>query len=271
MKKTLGFIGVGASLILACTALADTPPAKLSAAEIVNRNIAARGGLDAWRAVRTLSWSGTVEAGGNNQRSLRLPGMPPQPAPEKPDEQVKLPFTYEMARARKSRFEVEFAGQTAIQVYDGVHGWKLRPYLNRHVVEQYTPAELEVADVQSDLDGALVDYVAKGTRVELEDVDKVEGRDTYRLKLTLKNKHVVHTWIDAQSFLEIKMEGVPRRLDGKSHDVSIFMRDYRSVGGLKVPYLIETVVQGVQRTEKIEIDKVVVNPSIDAQRFNKPT
>ena len=269
MKNTLRICLAAALVAAAGTALAAPP--KLSAVEIVNRNVAARGGLTAWRAVHTLTWSGTMEAGGNNQRTLRIPGMPPQPPADKAAPQVQLPFVMELARTRKSRLELEFAGQTAVQVYDGAHGWKLRPYLNRHEVEPFTPAELDAAGAQSDLDGALVDYVAKGTQIEVEGVDPIEGRDAYRLRLTLKNKHVVHTWIDAQSFLDVKVEGVPRRLDGKPHPVSIFLRDYRTVAGLKVPYLIETVVQGVQRSEKIAIEKVTVNAQLDERRFSKPT
>jgi hypothetical protein len=250
-------------------ALAAAP--KLPAAEIVARNVAARGGLEAWRAVRTLSWSGTMEAGGNEQRSLRIPGMLPPPPADKPVPQVQLPFVMELARAHKSRLEIEFAGQTAVQVYDGTQGWKLRPYLNRRTVEPFTAAELEAAGMQSDLDGALIDYAAKGTQVEVEGIDTIDGREAYRLRLKLRNRHVVHTWVDAQSFLEVKIEGMPRRLDGKPHPVSIYLRDYRTVDGLKMPYVIETVVQGVQRTEKIAIDKVLVNPALDAARFGKPT
>jgi len=67
------------------------------------------------------------------------------------------------------------------------------------------------------------------------------------------------------------VEGVPRRLDGKPHPVSIFLRDFRSVNGIKVPYLIETSVQGVPRTEKIAIERVVVNPRVEESRFAKPT
>jgi hypothetical protein len=33
---------------------------------------------------------------------------------------------------------------------------------------------------------------------------------------------------------------------------------------------METIVQGVQRTEKIQIEKVVVNPRLDDSRFAKP-
>lgn len=271
MKMTNACFGLGVALVLAGSAAAATTAPQLSATEIVNRNVAARGGLQAWRAVRTLSWAGQMEAGGNNQRTLRLPGMPPAPPADKPAAQVKLPFVMELARTRKSRLEIEFAGQTAVQVYDGERGWKLRPFLNRHEVEPFTATELAAAGMQSDLDGALMDYAAKGTRVEVEGIDAVEGRDAYRLRLTLRNKHVVHTWIDAQTFLEVKIEGMPRKLDGKQHPVSIFLRDYRTVAGLKVPYQIETMVQGVPRTEKIEIEKVVVNPQLDEHRFSKPT
>lgn len=243
-----------------------------SVATIVERNLAARGGLNAWHAVETLSWSGKMEAGGNNQRPLKIPGMPaPAAQSDKPAAQVQLPFVYQMKRGRKSRLEIEFNGQTAVQVYDGAKGWKVRPFLNRHEVEPFSPAELDAAATQADLDGALVDYAAKGTKVELAGVEKVEGRDAYKLKLTLKNNHVVHEWIDAQSFLDVKIEGVPRRLDGKPHPVSIFLRDYRTVNGLKVPYVIETAVQGVPRTEKIAIEKVIVNPRIEETRFAKPT
>jgi hypothetical protein len=69
----------------------------------------------------------------------------------------------------------------------------------------------------------------------------------------------------------VKIDGTPRRLDGKEHAVEVFMRDYRPVNGLQIPHLLETTVQGVDRTEKILIEKVVVNPRLDESRFAKPT
>ena len=61
--------------------------------------------------------------------------------------------------------------------------------------------------MQGDLDGPLVDYAAKGTRIELAGMEKVEGRDTYKLKLTMKNGAALHVWIDAETFPEAKIEG----------------------------------------------------------------
>ncbi len=76
-----------------------------------------------------------------------------------------------------------------------------------------------------------MDYAAKGTKAELEGTEKVEGNDTYRLKLTFKNGQTQHVWVDAKTFLETKIEGTPRRLDGKYHPVEIYYRDYRTVSG----------------------------------------
>jgi hypothetical protein len=52
--------------------------------------------------------------------------------------------------------------------------------LNRRVIEPYTADEMKVSSAQADLDGPLLDYVAKGTRIELVGMEKVEGHDTYK-------------------------------------------------------------------------------------------
>jgi hypothetical protein len=260
-----------------------TSPAKLTAAQIVDKNIAARGGLQAWRAVQTMSWTGKMDAGGGDSiaRSRRAAlgaGRPnkmelmKKETPENKDaadKQVQLPFVMEMKRPRKSRVEIEFAGKTAIQVYDGTNGWKLRPFLNRNDVEPFTADELKSEAAKSDLDGPLVDYAAKGTKVELEGTEPVEGRDAYKLKLTMKSGTVQHVWIDAQNFLDVKVEGTPRRMDGRMHNVSIYQRDFRPVQGVMIPFLLETVVDGYPNTHKMIIEKAVLNPKLDDSLFAK--
>ena len=67
--------------------------------------------------------------------------------------------------------------------------------------------------------------------VDLEGVEKVAGRDTYGLKLTMRGRQVRRLWVDAQTFLETKIEGVPRRMDGKMRHVEIYFRDYKNVNG----------------------------------------
>ena len=234
-------------LVLGAVLALPGPPwlaenAGLTAAQIVNKNVAARGGLKAWRAVQTITESGKMGAGGDQREpQAAQTGQAPrktgcahahEPAPGAGG---PAPLYAELERPRRMRLEIQFKGQTAVQVYDGTNGWKVRPFLNRMEVENYTEDELRKAALQSDLDGPLVDYAAKGTTVELEGTDKVEDKDNYRLKLTMSDGHVVHVWIDAKTFLETKIEGTPRRLDGLEHPVEVYFRDYRNVDGLQIP------------------------------------
>jgi hypothetical protein len=285
-RKSLAiFISVAFAISLAGAPNTPRSQTTPSAAEIVDKNVAARGGLQAWRAVQTMSMTGKLGAGGDQRAPLAVPvpgkKFSAQTRSPRRTEEVQLPFVMEMKRSRKMRLEVEFNGQTAIQVFDGTNGWKLRPFLNRREVEPYTTDEMKMASTQPDLDGFLVDYAAKGTQIELVGLEKVEGRDTYKVKLTSKNGQMIHVWIDAQSFLESKIEGQPRRLDGTYHPVEVYYRDYRPVNGLQIPFVLETRVlpvakpaQGVRVTsvpaEKIIIEKVVVNPKLEDSLFAKP-
>ena len=255
---------------------------KLSGAEIVDKNVAARGGLQAWRSVQTMTMSGKMGAGGN-RRPPAGAGLPAQyrgkaTTPQPPAEEVQLPFLMDLKRPGKVRIEIQFNGQTAVQIFDGTNGWKLRPFLGRNDVEPYTPEEAKGAALASDLDGPLVDYAAKGNKVDLEAFEKVEGNDCYKLKVTTKNGAAIHVWIDAKTFLEAKIEGQPRMLDGVYHPVEVYYRDYRPVQGLQLPFLLETKIVPVKAgpripqpppSEKTGIDRVAVNPKLDDALFTK--
>jgi outer membrane lipoprotein-sorting protein len=285
-SNTLPLLGLLSYLCLSGGVLAADGPghAALSAAQIVDKHVAARGGLQAWRAVKTLSVTGQLDAGSGDSaaRSARLArgGMgatvkkKPAVAAAGADQQdavhqVQLPFTLQIKRPRKSRLEVQFAGTTAVQVFDGEKGWKLRPYLNRNDIEPFTPEEAKSEAGRGDLEGPLVDYAAKGTKVELAGVEAVNGHDAYKLKLTTKGGVVQHIWIDAQSFLDVKVEGIPRRMDGSLHSVWVTQRDFRSVQGLMIPFVCETSVDGFPQTHALTLQSVVVNPALDDARFTK--
>jgi hypothetical protein len=271
----------------AALAAADTKSAtvNLTAAQIVDKHVTARGGLQAWHAVQTLSVTGKIEAGSGDSaaRSARLAregmgasikhaGSATPAASDKAAEnqEVQLPFRLEMKRPHKSRLEIDFAGKTAVQIFDGQNGWKLRPYLNRNDVEPFTTDEAKSEAVKADLEGPLLDYATKATRVSLDGVEPVDGHDAYKLKLAMKNGDIQHIWIDAQSFLDVKMDGIPRRMDNKMRNVWIYQRDFRPVQGLMVPFVYETAIDGNPRTHRMTVDTVAVNRTLDEQRFAKP-
>lgn len=227
-----------------------TTKSTLTATQIINKNVAARGGLKAWRAVQTLTLSGRVEGGGKKNETL--------------------PFVMKMKRPHMSRLEITFQDQTAIQVFDGVQGWKVRPFLGRDDAEPYSPTETKEAVGWQELDGPLVDYARKGTKVSLMGMQAVEGHKAYKLKLTLKNGDERHVWIDAKTFLERKIDGEPRILDGKLRNVAIYYRDYKTEHGLTMPQVLETMVDGALQPHKMYIDHVAINQPMELALFEKP-
>ena len=284
LRCAFGFLSL--SLVLVSAGCHRTTPAERDAAAIVEKNVAARGGLKAWRVVQSMSMSGKMDAGKARDpvklaRQFQASRAEVRAAARKAVAQgdngnadaekvVSLPFVMEMQRPRKMRLEIKFQGQTAVQVFDGVNGWKLRPFLGRKEVEPYAADEMRAASAQQELDGALIDYAAKGTKVELEGMESVEGRNAYKLKLTLNDGQVRHVWVDGETFLEVKVDGNPRRLDGKYHAVQTYFRDYKPVDGLMIPHLIETSVEGVKGSQKITIERVALNPKLEDSRFTKP-
>jgi outer membrane lipoprotein-sorting protein len=290
MRSSRGrlLLGVLVGLCFPVALLAATSkrgPAKLTAKQIVEKHVAARGGLQAWRGVQSMVWKGKMDVGLGDSaaRSARYvssamarkgkgPRTPPPPVEGKDDarKQVHVPFVLEMKRPARSRIEIEFAGKTAVQIYDGKNGWLLRPYLNRNDWEPFTAEQAKSQQGKWELDGPLIDYAAEGTKVELVSVEPVEGHDAYKLRLTHKSGEVQHVWVDAKSFLDVKVEGIRRRMDGKTRTVWVTQRDFRSVQGLRVPFVLETAVDGYADTHKMVIDKVALNPNLDDARFVKP-
>jgi hypothetical protein len=215
--------------------------------EIVERNVAARGGMEAWRAIRSISMGGEMDAGHG----------------------MKLPYTLDLQRPHRSRLELHFQGNTAVQVFDGKRGWKVRPYLGAGKIEDYTAYELRAAAAEAELDGMLMDYRAKGYSLEVSGHDQVQGKDAYKITVTMPGNIVRHLWLDAQTFLEMKIDGT-RRMDGRDRAMETFIRDYRLESGLLMPHTFETAVQGVKGRQTLVVQSVVLNPQLDAKRFAKP-
>jgi hypothetical protein len=261
---------------------------QLSADQIVERNVAARGGAAAWAAVKSMTLAGRMDGGperkdGGRVAELSAPGARHSKvearaaglaamkasAPVAP-RQIQLPFRMSLQRPNQSRVEIDFQGLTAVQVWNGQNGWKLRPYLGRSEVEPFSDEETRLTAAQQELDGPLINHQAKGTQVALDGTEMVDGRPTYRLKLTYRNGDERRIWIDSQSFLDVMLEGDTRRIEGKVRRVMTLMRDFRPVGGVKVAHQTETRVEGIRVGEKIQIEQVVLNPALDPATFARP-
>lgn len=272
--------GLGA---LSLADVARAKPAALSVDDIVARNIDARGGAQAWHAIKSLSMSGLLDAGHTSSEDRKrieearaAPGRPHKrlhpemtAADTKADTVIRLPYLIEFRRPRQMRVELKVHDKTAVQVYDGQAGWKVRPYLGRGEVEPYSPQELRLSASQQELDGPLLDYAAKGTRIRLAGIEQVDGKDAYRLALTLRTGDEMDVWIDARSFLDVRLS--TRRPAGpRERTILTTMRDFRKVGAVMLPFQLEDQVAGSGIVQRIDIQQVSVNPQLADSRFTRP-
>jgi outer membrane lipoprotein-sorting protein len=294
VRSTAATLILAVGIALACVSMVTAAPATLTTAQIVEKNTAARGGLEAWRGVQALSIKGSLDLGtpratspkeievaqrgpANIRKSLADAGLrreaavaatgaqgQPDAAAAKP---VMLPFELEMKRPHKTRLELVFNQQKSVQTFDGTTGWKYRPYLAVKAPVALNPTELQQASAQADLDGMLIDSAAKGNKVAYE---KMEKLDQYVLRVTLKNGETRRLWVDAQTFLETRVDNKPARVEGRMRSASTYYRDYRAVNKLMIPYVVETRVDGISNGGKMLVDAVQVNPTLDDSRFAKP-
>lgn len=224
---------------------------ELTVDQVVEKNVAARGGAEAWRKVQNMVWIGHVESANASAPSL--------------------PFVLDLKRPNKERFEIRAQTGMSVRMYDGHHGWKMRPKQSgRPDLEPYTVDELSFARNEQVIDGPLIDYAAKGIAVTLDGVDDIEGHRAYRIGVKLPTGTSQHVWIDAQSFLDIKSDSQPQNTHGQSGIVSKFYRNYRTIEGLQIPLTIESSVGARKSTDRMVIEKIMLNQSLDDRMFVNP-
>jgi hypothetical protein len=234
-------------LLLTCFLLSPAAHA-LTVAELVAKNIAAKGGLDQLHALQSLKLTGKLLV---NQG------------------QFELGFVQTKKRPTSTRTEASLQGLTAIQAYDGTLAWQISPFGGRKDPEKMSTDDAKAVIESAEIDGPLVDYQAKGSTVEYLGTEDVDGTLAHKLKVTLKNGDIELVYLDPDYFLEIRV--VSQRIEhGAQVVVETDYGDYEKVGGIFFPFAIEAGSKGSTDKQKILVDKAVVNLPLDDSQFRFP-
>jgi len=176
----------------------------------------------------------------------------------------------ELKRPGKLHMEVTIGEQTIIRIYNGRgSGWMVNPFAKNKEPVAMSGDDLRNITDESDFDGPLVDYQAKGNTVEAFGQDEVHGKPALRLKLTTKGGDARTYYFDAANFLLLKWEGT-RKAEGQETPVESFFSDYREVNGISYPFEIDTDSPGTNYVQKLTLVKIELNPQLDDARFSKP-
>ena len=218
--------------------------------ELIAKNLKARGGLDRIRAVQSLRTSGKLFAGGGGFS-------------------IEIPYAQMLKRPGMIRQEYSLQGLTSVSAYDGSVGWQVQPFSGRLDPEKSSADDVKGLKLLADLDGPLVDYQAKGSKVEYLGTEDVDGTDAHKLKVTLKDGDILYIYLDPDYFLEIR-ETVQARMRGVEVEWEQDLGNYEQVNGLMLPFSIESGAKGQPKYSKITIEKVEINVPLDAKLFHFP-
>ncbi len=230
---------------LLLTTVLAAPAAAQTADEVIAKSLEARGGLAKLKAIQAIRMTGRMSMG-----------------------PMELPMVIEIKRPASFRADVTVQGALAVQAYDGTTAWGIPP--RSPAQAQALPAEAakQMAD-QADMDGPLVDYKAKGHQVELLGQEKVEGSDAYRLKVTKKSGDVEYYFLDALSYLPVRVEA-KRTIQGTEIEGVSTIGDYKEAGGFLWPYSIQNAAKGRPEKQTVTVLTIEVNPTLDDARFKMP-
>ena len=215
--------------------------------EIIARCIEARGGMRKLKAVQTQRLTGHISFGPNLEGSVLV----------------------EMKRPAKLREELNLGGKLMIRTTDGTSGWIINQFEDNSDPQPISAAEMGNMLQKADFDRPLVDYKAKGNKIELVGKDKLDDKDTFKLKVTLKDGQIRYDYIGSSSYLELKWEGRVKKGE-EDFQVESFFLNYRSVEGVMYPFEIDSDSPGTDSQQKILFDKIEINPPLDDSRFEKP-
>jgi hypothetical protein len=215
---------------------------------LVAKNVEAKGGAQALAAVQSLKLQGKMVV--NSGR-------------------LELGYVMTKKRPGAVREEVTLQGMTKIDAYDGTEGWKISPFGGRKDPEKVSVDEAKALVEDSEIDGPLIDWKAKGSTVEYLGMEDVEGTLAHKLRVVRKNGDINYVYLDPDHFLEIRI--ITQRMEnGAQVENETDIGDYEKINGVFFPFSLEGGPKGSTDKQKVIFEKAEANTPIDDSMFKFP-
>jgi outer membrane lipoprotein-sorting protein len=203
----------------------------------VEKNLAARGGADKLRAIKSMHMTGKVKFGGGLEAQVQAWALEPN----------------------RWRDEFSLQGLTAVEAWDGQQAWAINPFEGRRDPQKTSPDDAKDMIESAVIAGPLLDYKEQGSKVEYLGTEDIDGTQAHKLRVTFKNGDSEVLFLDPDYFLEIRIEN-HRFIRGQERVSKTDVGEYEKVDGVYFPF-------EVGRTQ---IDSMELNPTVDPAMFPFP-
>ncbi len=227
-----------------------------SVADVFSKYEQALGGEAAVGKVTALTYKGTADM------LVPPPPGPPGGPPPPPPAMGTVPAEHDV-KGMKGVISVTFPGRPTVSMgFDGSIGWHNTP------IREDTGDELRMLVELGEKFPAL-EFRDDHTNVQVDAMEKIGDRDTYRVVGTRKDGFAVLDRInfDAQTGLLVRSYTTMQSVIG-SFPEDTFYEDYRDVSGVKVPFTMRIVSAEGNRTYKWA--QVDANAPAEDAKFMKP-
>ena len=217
-----------------------------TADEIINKYIDARGGKEKLNAVKVLYMEGSRQMMGS-----------------------EIPVKVTVVQGKLFRTDFEFGGSSGYSIVTPTQGWSYVP-MRSQSVDQIPADALKGMQGQLDIAGPLVDYAAKGNKVELQGKETVDGKEAYKIKLTTAAGRDIIYYIDTNTNLLIQSKATAapmgRNANAVPQEIITNYSDYKSIDGVLFPQTIANPGSGMQGGSTT-FDTIVINKTISEDQF----
>ncbi|ALI99114.1 insulinase family protein [Rufibacter tibetensis] len=173
------------------------------------------------------------------KRTMKVPG-------------AQLAVTVQQKGADKSLMTIRFNENEINRV--AINGTK-GAIITQGQVKEMSPAELQ--DQKLDIWTNFLNYDQLGVKLALNQVEKVEGRDAYKLELTLPSGKKSYHYFDKETGLKIREVATEQTSVGTANQTTD-LKDYREVNGIKFPHQID-----------LHIGSQVITSTVNSVEINK--
>ena len=212
-----------------------------TAEEIIQKHIAAIGGMESWKKVNSIKMNGSITAQG-----------------------MEIPVSVTSVHGKGMRMDMTIMGTSNYMILTPKEGWTYFPVQQQQKPEPLTADQVKQSQDQLDVQGELIDYETKGSKIAFVGKDDMEGTEVLKVRLTDKEGKEKTLFFDAANYYLLR-EVEKMKADGKEIEATVSFSNFQKLPeGIVVPLTVDSVMGPVS------MKSIEVNPTVDEKIF-KPS
>ncbi len=238
-RTTIVAFAVATALVTAAAPVASAATVD----EVVAKHIEAKGGVDAWNAIRSMRVTGEFTAFSKT-----------------------APFTLHRMRDDLYHMDHVMNGRKVVIANDGARPWWDNEFFGPGA-RDLEGVDLTAISREFDFATPFFDLERLGHEVSLVGESEYEGLPAIELELTRKDGTSERWFLDPETYLEMARVSPGSDFGNPMEQRTVF-DDFREVDGVRIPFFTET--QWYTRDRVLAIDAIETNVDIDRSMFGVP-